>query len=125
MKLPVYAAAIAIALPLAAHADYVPGMTCEEVGFYAEAVASKKRSGETMQEQIIQNRQELSRAYSATMHAEEQIIKAIYQIKALSEATPEAVHAAYERTCRSQPGFDSDNDEQMRLRHSLDVMGVR
>ena len=83
-----------------AFAAYVPGMTCEEVRGFAQVVSEQKLLGENLKDQIVGVRQSLGSEYKNTKHALEIIVRAIYGIKNLSAATPEAVGDAYERACK-------------------------
>ena len=101
--------AISIASPALA-APYVPGMTCGQVGDFAESVADQMRSdpktgfvGLTLKEQIAGLRQSI-RGYPATWTALEKIIRAIYSTPALRSAAPDSVGKAYERACSAFGG---------------------
>jgi hypothetical protein len=94
-------AAIVTSLCLSAPAfaaDYVPGMTCEQVGGFAESVAEQKALGLSLRKQIIGMRQSIPN-YPDTQAKLAKIIRAIYGDPALGSAPPEAVGKAYERTC--------------------------
>jgi hypothetical protein len=92
--------AVILSCGATAYADYVPGMTCHEVRGFAQVVAEQKLLGETLKDQIIGVRQSLGSEYRDTKHALETIVRAIYGIKSLSGAAPEAVGDAYERACK-------------------------
>jgi hypothetical protein len=80
-------------------AGYVPGMSCSEVGGFAQQVVEQKSIGVTLNEAVAGLRQSLGPEYGNTQRALEKIIRAIYGTKTLSTATPEEVGAAYERAC--------------------------
>jgi len=79
-------------------AEYVPGMTCHEVGGFAEAVIVEKSLGDSLKEQISGMRQSIP-AYPRTQAALEKIIRSIYANPALRKASPDDVGKAYERAC--------------------------
>jgi hypothetical protein len=79
-------------------AEYVPGMTCHEVGGFAEAVAVQKSLGDTLKEQIAGMHQSTP-GYPRTRAALEKIIRAIYANLALRSASPENVGKSYEQAC--------------------------
>jgi hypothetical protein len=87
-----------------AFADYVPGMSCHEVGGFAEQVAEQKSIGVTLNEAVVGLRQSLGPEYRGAKRALEKIIRAIYSTKALSSATSDAIRDAYERACEVVAG---------------------
>lgn len=94
----VFAGITAIAAPTSK--EYVPGLSCEEVGGFAEQVALMKMQGETMEDQIGGMRQSIPGS-TDTQAALEKIIRAIYADNAaVGKAPAERVGQAYERACR-------------------------
>lgn len=79
-------------------ADYVPGMTCEQVGDFSVTVALQKTHGESRKQQISDMRQSIP-DYPGTQHALEQIILGIYGSGPLSRANPDDVGDAYRKSC--------------------------
>jgi hypothetical protein len=101
--------ALMIPAPTSA-AEYVPGMTCEQVGDFAEAVATQMKDdprtgfvGLTLREQIEGLRQSTP-AYPRARRALEKIVRAIYANPKLRSAPPEAVGKAYEQACEALGG---------------------
>jgi hypothetical protein len=80
-------------------AGYVPGMSCSEVGGFAQQVVEQKSIGVTLKEAVVGLRQSLGPEYRDTKRALEKIVRAIYGTKTLSTAAPEEVAAAYQRAC--------------------------
>lgn len=78
---------------------YVQGMTCEQVGVFAQAVADTKRDGETLRGQLSDLRNLLPAGYDEAKRSLGMIIRAIYSSKPLANATPEAVANAYQKSC--------------------------
>lgn len=88
---------------LANGAEYVPGVTCPEVGGFAGAVVREKRMGNSLAEQINGMRQSIPDCPKAQV-ALEAIIRAIYAGGALSHGEPDQVAEAYEKSCRLVEG---------------------
>lgn len=91
------------AYALAATADfmaieYVPGMSCQEVGGFAQSVATEKEQGSSLDEQIQEMRQSIP-GYQNTQDALALIVRAIYTNSQLSKASPSDIRRDYEQAC--------------------------
>lgn len=104
---PVLPALMFVASAATASAEYVAGMTCDEVRGFAEAVAVQKGLGDSLKEQVDGMRQSIA-GYPDTQAALEKIIRAIYANARLGAGRPEDVGKAYEQTCQLFKGVPSD-----------------
>jgi hypothetical protein len=75
----------------------VAGMSCPEIGRFAQQVAAQKANGASLDEAVRRLRRSVRPADNE--RALEDIVRAIYGIEVFSTATPEEVGAAYELAC--------------------------
>ena len=95
----IFFSAYALAAPTDfAAIEYVPGMSCQEVGGFAQSVATEKDQGSSLAEQMREMRQSIP-GYQNTQDALAKIIQAIYTNSQLSKASPTDIQRDYERAC--------------------------
>ena len=75
----------------------VPGMSCPDIGRFAQQIVEEKANGATLDDAVRRLRQSIRPADSG--RALEDIVRAIYGMEIFSTATPEEVGAAYELAC--------------------------
>jgi hypothetical protein len=91
--------ALAVFVSTSAIASDVPGMTCSEIGSFAQQVAEHKAEGVFVDDAIRRLRQSFGSEHADTEHELEKIVRAIYGMQILSTASPEEVGTAYETAC--------------------------
>ena len=85
-------------LPPAAAID-VPGMTCSEVGSFAQRVAQQKATGVALNQAVPRLRRSFRREHADTEHELEKIVRAIYEMPIFSTVSPEEIGRAYRTAC--------------------------
>ncbi len=89
---------LAVFASTSAIASDVPGMTCSEIGSFAQQVAQRKAEGVSVDDAIRRLRQSLSQ-HPDTEHELEKIVRAIYGMQIFSNASPAEIGTAYETAC--------------------------
>src|SRR5690348_12282657 len=82
-----------------ATASDVPGMTCSEIGSFAQQVAQRKAEGFSVDDAIRRLRQSFGSEHADTEHELEKVVRAIYGMQIFSTASPEEVGTAYQTAC--------------------------
>src|SRR5437588_9636162 len=82
-----------------ATASDVPGMTCPEIGSFAQQVAQRKAEGVSVDDAIRRLRQSFGSEHADSEHELEKIVRAIYGMLIFSTASPEEVGSAYQTAC--------------------------
>jgi hypothetical protein len=77
----------------------VPGMTCSEIGSFAQQVAQRKAEGFSVDDAIRRLRQSFGSEHADTEHELEKVVRAIYGMQIFSTASPEEVGTAYQTAC--------------------------
>ena len=91
--------ALAVLASTPAVASDVPGMTCAEIGSFAERVAQQKAEGVSFDDTVRRLRRSLAPEYAPTAPELEKIVRAIYGMAIFSTASPEEVGIAYQTAC--------------------------
>src|SRR5438045_9464613 len=79
-----------------ATASDVPGMTCPEIGSFAQQVAQRKAEGVSVDDGIRRLRQSFGSEHADGEHELEKMVRAIYRRQLLSAARTEDVCMAYQ-----------------------------
>ena len=77
----------------------VPGMTCSELGSFAQQVAQRTAEGVSVDDAIRRLRQSFGSEHADCEHELEKIVRAIYGMQIFSTASPEDVGTAYQTAC--------------------------
>src|SRR5438094_9035833 len=80
-------------------ASDVPGMTCSEIGSFAQQVAQRQAEGVSVDDAIPRLRQSFGSEHADSEHELEKIIRAIYGMQIFSNASPEEIGTAYQTAC--------------------------
>jgi len=80
-------------------ASDVPGMTCSEIGSFAQQVAEHKAEGVFVDDAIRRLRQSFGSEHADTEHELEKIVRAIYGMPIFSTSRPDEVGTAYQAAC--------------------------
>ena len=87
----------------------VPGMTCSEVGSFAQRVAQQKVTGVALNQAVPRLRRSFRREHADTEHELEKIVRAIYEMPIFSTVGPEEVGNAYRTACeKGQPRWSGE-----------------
>jgi len=79
------------------------GMSCEEIGGFAESVMYQKNIGETLKEQLKGMHESLAGGnFKSTEKVLAQIIKAIYNQPHLSKLAPDMIKSVFMNDCKNQ-----------------------
>jgi hypothetical protein len=90
---------LAVFASRSANASDVPGMTCSEIGSFAQQVAQRKAEGISVDDAIRRLRYP-STPNTLTPSIElEKIVRAIYGMQIFSTASPTEVGTAYQTAC--------------------------
>jgi hypothetical protein len=90
---------LAVFASRSANASDVPGMTCSEIGSFAQQVAQRKAEGVSRDDAIRRLRQSFGSEPADTEHELEKIVRAIYGMQIFSTASPAEVGTAYQTAC--------------------------
>jgi len=90
---------LAVFASTSATASDVPGMTCSEIGSFAQQVAERKAEGISVDDAIRRLRLSFGSEHADTEHELEKIVRAIYGKQIFSAASPEEVGTAYQTAC--------------------------
>ena len=90
---------LAVFASTSATASDVPGMTCPEIGSFAQEVAQRKAEGVSVDDAIRRLRQSFGSEHADSEHELEKIVRAIYGMQIFSTASPEEVGTAYQTAC--------------------------
>ena len=90
---------LAVFASRSAIASDVPGMTCSEIGSFAQQVAQRKAEGVSVDDAIRRLRLSFGFEHAGTEHELEKIVRAIYGMQIFSTASPEEVGTAYQTAC--------------------------
>ena len=90
---------LAVFASTSAIASDVPGMTCSEIGSFAQQVAQRKAEGVSVDDAIRRLRQSFGSEHADSEHELEKIVRAIYGMQIFSTASPEEVGTAYQTAC--------------------------
>src|ERR1051326_5821505 len=90
---------LAVFASTSATASDVPGMTCSEIGSFAQQVAERKARGISGDDAIRRLRLSFGSEHADTEHELEKIVRAIYGKQIFSTASPEEVGTAYQTAC--------------------------
>ena len=90
---------LAVFASRSANASDVPGMTCSEIGSFAQQVAQRKAEGVSVDDAIRRLRLSFGSEHADTEHELEKIVRAIYGMQIFSIASPEEVGTAYQTAC--------------------------
>jgi len=90
---------LAVFASTSAIASDVPGMTCSEIGSFAQQVAKRKAEGVSIDDTIRRLRRSFGSEHADTEHEMEKIVRAIYGMQIFSTASPEDVGTAYQTAC--------------------------
>jgi hypothetical protein len=90
---------LAVFASTSAIASDVPGMTCSEIGSFAQQVAQRKAEGVSVDDAIRRLRQSFGSEHADSEHELEKIVRAIYGKQTFSTASPEEVGTAYQTAC--------------------------
>ena len=90
---------LAVFASTSATASDVPGMTCSEIGSFAQQVAQRKAEGVSVDDAIRRLRQSFGSEHADSEHELEKIVRAIYGMQIFSTASPEDVGTAYQTAC--------------------------
>ena len=90
---------LAVFASTSAIASDVPGMTCSEIGSFAQQVAQRKAEGISVDDAIRRLRESFGSKHADTEHELEKVVRAIYGIQIFSTASPEEVGTAYQTAC--------------------------
>ena len=90
---------LAVFASTSAIASDVPGMTCSEIGSFAQQVAQRKAEGVSVDDAIRRLRQSFGSEHADSEHELEKIVRAIYSMQIFSTASPEEVGTAYQTAC--------------------------
>ena len=90
---------LAVLTSIPACASDVPGMTCAEIGSFAERVAQQKAEGVALDDTVRRLRRSLAPEYAPTAPELEKVVRAIYGMAIFSTASPEEVGIAYQTAC--------------------------
>ena len=86
---------LAVFASTSATASDVPGMTCSEIGSFAQQVAVQRAEGVSIDKAVGRVRQSLSQ-HPDTEHELEKIVRAIYGMQIFSNASPAEIGTAYD-----------------------------
>ena len=90
---------VAVFASMSASASDVPGMTCSEIGSFAQQVAQRKAAGVSIGEAVRHLRKSFGSKHLDAEHELEKIVRAIYGMQIFSTASPEEVGTAYQTAC--------------------------
>jgi len=90
---------LAVFANTSAIASDVPGMTCSEIGSFAQQVTQRKAEGVSVDDAIRRLRQSFGSEHADTEHELEKIVRAIYGMQIFSTARPEEIGTAYQTAC--------------------------
>src|SRR5205085_11107153 len=82
-----------------ATASDVPGMTCPEIGSFAQQVAQRKAEGVSVDDAIRRLRQSFGSEHGDSEHELEKIVRASCGMQIFATASPEDGGTAYEPAC--------------------------
>ena len=100
---------LAVSVSTPAAAIDVPGMTCSEVGSFAQRVAQQKATGVALNQAVPRLRRSFRREHADTEHELEKIVRAIYEMPIFSTVGPEEVGNAYRTACeKGQPRWSRE-----------------
>jgi hypothetical protein len=90
---------LAVFASTSVNASDVPGMTCSEIGSFAQQVAQRKAEGISIDAVVRHLRESFGSKHLDTEHELEKIVRAIYGMQIFSTATPDEVGTAYQTAC--------------------------
>ena len=100
---------LAVSVSTPAAAIDVPGMTCSEVGSFAQRVAQQKATGVALNQAVPRLRRSFRREHADTEHELEKIVRAIYEMPIFSTVSPAEVGNAYRTACeKGQPRWSRE-----------------
>ena len=100
---------LAVSVGTPAAAIDVPGMTCSEVGSFAQRVAQQKATGVALNQAVPRLRRSFRREHADTEHELEKIVRAIYEMPIFSTVSPAEVGNAYRTACeKGQPRWSRE-----------------
>jgi len=100
---------LAVSVGTPAAAIDVPGMTCSEVGSFAQRVAQKKSAGVALNQAVPRLRRSFGREHADTEHELEKIVRALYEMPIFSTVSPAEVGNAYRTACeKGQPRWSRE-----------------
>ena len=109
---------LAVSVSTAAAAIDVPGMTCSEVGSFAQRVAQQKATGVALNQAVPRLRRSFRREHADTEHELEKIVRAIYEMPIFSTVSPAEVGNAYRTACeKGQPRWSRENNPPLGFSH--------
>ena len=100
---------LAVSVSTPAAAIDVPGMTCSEVGSFAQRVAQQKATGVALNQAVPRLRRSFGREHADTEHELEKIVRGLYEMPIFSTVSPAEVGNAYRTACeKGQPRWSRD-----------------
>ena len=100
---------LAVFVSAPASAIDVPGMTCSEIGSFAQRVAQQRAAGVALNQAVPRLRRSFGPEHADTEHELEKIVRAIYEMPIFSTVSPPEVGNAYRTACeKGQPRWSSE-----------------
>jgi hypothetical protein len=101
--LPIAVLALSVLGPRA-HAAYVTGMSCHDVGGFARVVVQQKQKGVDLDEALDGLEDSLGPKFAAMKRSLALVVLMIYTRKPMSAAGPDEAGAAFEKACNRFEG---------------------